>query len=416
MFPSAYPSLFTHDARLSEPDAAPVPRARRALRAAFVALLLAITVGQRFGLNFGSYSLNLALPAMYTLLAVAVLSGVLLLSLKRLLLYGACVALALQSAMANASHASMASFLLLLVMYLPFVFVLRADALGELGARWSLHAFMNIALACAVAGIAQFYAQFIGHADWLFDFTGYLPTWLRGPSGFNTVISVGSLHKSNGFFFREPSGFSFIMALGLLAEWAHARRLWRLGCFGLALLLSYSGSGLLALFIGMLFPLGPKTFVRLALLACVGGALCWLLGDVLNLSFTLGRVGEFGSERSSAYIRYIAPLRLVRDSFETHVFTPFLGHGPGTILHANPGYEFHDPTWAKLVFEYGLLGLVAFVALFLTSLGRAAIPMELRAALFFSWLLMGGHLLSPEQNFLMLALVGLVPVPPPRTS
>jgi hypothetical protein len=378
------------------------------LRVAFVALLLAITVGQRLGLNFGSYSLNLALPAVYVLLVTAALSGVILLSLKRLLLYGVCITVALSSAMANSGRVSTDSLLLLAVMYLPFLFVLRPGVLGA-RAEWPMAVFLDIALACALAGVCQFYAQFLIHADWLFDFTPYLPDALRGPSGFNTVIPVGSLYKSNGFFFREPSGFSFIMALALLAEWHYQRRLWRIVCLGLALLLTYSGTGLLALFIGLLFPLGAKTLLRLAGIACLGGLLLWLLGDALNLSFTLGRLGEFGSERSSAYIRYVAPLRLIADSFETHALTPWLGHGPGTIQRATPGYEFHDPTWAKLVFEYGALGFAAFISLYLTTLTRRESPVQLRATLFCSWLLMGGHLLSPEHNFLMLALLGLAP-------
>lgn len=385
------------------------PSSGRALRVAFVALLLAITVGQRLGVNLGSYSLNLALPAMYALLVIAALSGVLLLSLKRLFLYGLCIAVGLASAMTNSTHASSDSLALLCVMYLPFLFVLRPGALTGRGALWPILTFLHVAVACAIAGICQFYAQFFVHADWLFDFTPYLPDALRGPSGFNTVISVGSLHKSNGFFFREPSGFSFIMALGLIAEWHYRRSLWRIGCLGLALLLTYSGTGLLALFIGLLFPLGAKTLLRVGLLACGGALLLWLLGDALNLSFTLSRLGEFGAERSSAYIRFVAPLRLVGDSFETHALTPWLGHGPGTILRATPGYEFHDPTWAKLLFEYGALGCAAFLSLYLTTLTRRESPAQLRAALFFSWLLMGGHLLSPEHNFLMLALLGLAP-------
>jgi hypothetical protein len=36
--------------------------------------------------------------------------------------------------------------------------------------------------------------------------------------------------------------------------------------------------------------------------------------------------------------------------------------------------------------------------------------------LFAGWLVMGGHLLSPEQNFLTLALVGLVPPAKARDS
>ena len=135
----------------------------------------------------------------------------------------------------------------------------------------------------------------------------------------------------------------------------------------------------------------------------------WLFGDALNLSFTLGRVGEFNAESSSGYIRYVAPMRLVSETLDTNAFTFWLGHGPGTILRMRRSYEFHDPTWAKLLFEYGVLGFTAFLALFLTALRRPGLPLQLRAALFWGWLIMGGHLLSPEQNFLTLVLVGLTP-------
>ena len=85
----------------------------------------------------------------------------------------------------------------------------------------------------------------------------------------------------------------------------------------------------------------------------------YALDDLLNLSFTLARVGEFNSERSSAYIRYIAPLRLIRDSFDAGTASGWFGHGPGTIFFAKPGYVFHDPTWAKLLYEYGAAGFAA---------------------------------------------------------
>jgi len=249
------------------------------------------------------------------------------------------------------------------------------------------------------------------HGDWLFDFTGYLPAWLRGPGGFNTVIPVGGHFKSNGFFFREPSGFSFLMALALVMECLGRRRAPRVAVFGLALLLTYSGTGLLALLIGALVPLRRKTLGRLALLAAIGAVAFWLLDDALNLSFTLRRLDEFGSERSSGYIRYIAPGRLLAETASAEPATLWLGHGPGSISHKQAGFEFHDPTWAKLIFEYGLLGFAAFVTLFLMAMRRSAAPLRVRAMLVAAWLIMGGHLLSPEQNFLTLALVGLFPHP-----
>jgi hypothetical protein len=383
-----------------------------ALKRAFVFLLVSTTVLERIGVNFGSYSLNAAMLGMYGFLAVAALSGVVMLSATRVFLYGVGVVVAIASAMLNGDRSSSASLLLLAAMYLPYAFVLRPNTSLENDRAWTTNAFSNVAFFVALAGIAQFYAQFVIHSDWLFDFSDYLPSVLRGPAGFNTVIPVGALRKSNGFFFREPSGFSFVMGLALIVEAVSYRRLLRFMCFGLALLLTYSGTGLLALLLGLLFPLGRKTILRLLTLGCVSAIALWLLGDVLNLSFTLDRATEFGSEQSSGYIRYIAPLRLVRDTFNTHFWTPWIGHGPGTISREIQGYEFHDPTWAKLLFEYGVVGTVAFLALFLVALRRRDVPVQIRAVLFFGWLIMGGHLLSPEQNFLTLAMVGLVPCAP----
>jgi hypothetical protein len=149
----------------------------------------------------------------------------------------------------------------------------------------------------------------------------------------------------------------------------------------------------------------------------VGAVVFWLLGDALNLSFTLGRVSEFNSTYSSGYMRYVAPFRLVSELIDSSWWAPFLGHGPGTIFRTLREYEFHDPTWAKLVFEYGFVGFASFVALYLSMLRRGEAALQARATLFWGWLLLGGHLLSPEQNFLALALIGWMPMPThaPRT-
>lgn len=386
--------------------------ARVALRVTLVFLIVSTTVLQRFGLNLGDYSLNASLSAIYVFLLVALLGGVLQLSSTRLLLYGASLAVATCSLLVNgafsdADRSSFSSLMLLASMYLPFLFVVKRGTVAKIDTQFVLEAFSNVALFCALCGIVQFYAQFVIGADWLFDYTPYVPEVLRGPTGYNTVIPVGAYFKSNGFFFREPSGFSFLMAFAWIAEWTSLRRTTRLFAFGLALLLTYSGTGILTLLIAMLFPLGKRTVLQVVVLGAAGAFAIWALGDVLNLAYTLGRIDEFGSERSSAYIRYVAPFRLVADTLTREPWTLLIGHGPGTISRELRSYEFHDPTWAKLLFEYGVLGFSTFLALFLNTLRRAHIPIQIRAALFFAWLLMGGHLLSPEQNFLTLGLVGL---------
>jgi hypothetical protein len=380
-------------------------RGGSALSWAFTVLLLSVTVLERFGINLGTYSLNAALPAMYGLLMIAALNGVLCVSVRRLTVYLLSLAAAAVSMFFNQDRSSTTSMILLMAIYLPFVFVLSPSP--SVSQHAILRTYLNISLFCAVAGIAQFYAQFFFHDHWLFDFTSHIPAALRGPTGYNTTIPVGAHFKSNGFFFREPSGCSFTMALALVAEYLTYRRLLRMACLSLALLLTYSGTGLLALVIGLLIPLNRTTFLRVMFLGLGGVALFFVLDGVLNLSFTASRALEFGSERSSAYIRYIAPGQLLADTLTSDAWSPWIGHGPGTILRTAATYEFHDPTWAKLIYEYGLAGFFLFQVMLAMALRGTEAPPSIRAVLFAGWLVMGGHLLSPEQNFLTLALVGM---------
>lgn len=386
------------------------------MRGAYAFLLITILILARFGINLGEYSLDASIVGMYGLLLVGIFTSAFKISLKRAALYGLCIALSGLSLYANLfwgprPNTSFGSLALLAVLYLPFVFVLRPQTLAEDDAAWAHGLFLNLSLFVACAGVAQFFLQFVYHPSWLFDFTPFIPSGLRGSSHYNTVIPVGSFFKSNGFFLREPSGFGFLMALSFIAELHGARRTARLGLFGLGLLVSYSGTGILTLCVGVLFPLNLRTVLRVLALLLGGFVVFFLVGEALNLGATLERVGEFGADRqhSSGYIRYVAPMRLVFDTFFREPWTPMLGHGPGSISRETQIYEFFDPTWAKLLFEYGLLGTIAFLALFTSALRNPLISPSLRAILFFCWLIMGGHLLSPSENYLILALVGLLP-------
>lgn len=364
-------------------------------------VLVATTLFARFGINLGNYSLDFALVALYILLAALLYSGRSAIDESMALLYVAAMGVAALSLVVNdglssVDRSSPSSLLLLAAIYLPFVVTLPAQ-----GPQWPeqhriLGTFSNIALICALAGIVQFYLQFVIKQPWLFDFTPWIPEALQGPSGYNTVIEVGDLYKSNGFFLREPSGFSFVVALAIIIELTSTRRWWRIATFGFALLLTYSGTGVLALIIGLAFPISRKSILRLAVLGAVAFLLLVVLGDALNLSVTANRVTEVESDRSSAYIRYIAPMSVVLGSIDTDPWSALLGHGPGSIQRTTQGFEFFDPTWAKLIFEYGVAGVGIFTAMILCALHRSPIKFQLKAVLFGSWLLMGGHLLSPE--------------------
>jgi hypothetical protein len=384
--------------------------ARTAVGSARWLVFLSLTVLARFGITIGSNAIDAPLIALYLFLAVAVLFDAMALSVPRLQLFLLVVATGLASAWINrvggGAALSLSSFLLLLAIYAPFTLQLRSGFEEPLAAA---RQFLFFATLVSIAGIMQFFLQFVIHSGWLFDYTDRIPKVLRGTTGFNTVYSTGRFVKSNGFFLREPSEFSFLMGLALIVESALDRRRWRLACFAVGLVFSYSGTGLLSIAIGLLVPFNWQTLLRLVGAGTCAVALYLVAGEVLNLQFLTDRLHEFSSPHTSGYERYIAPTHLVADTFGDSIASGLFGHGPGVIKQYLRSYGSHDPTWAKLLFEYGLCGFLAVSGLCIASLWRSPAPLRWRVVMFCCWLFMGGYLLAAADNALLLCLLGFLP-------
>jgi hypothetical protein len=386
-------------------------RTERLLKAGLVGALLALTLLDRFGLRVSdAFSVPPALLALYGLVALMLASGAAELNPRAALGYLAVACVAGASFVVNASlgaaqYVSLQSLLLLMAVYAPLVFTLREGTAGPGLWRWLVQAYIGFALCLAVFGIAQFFAQFVVRPAWLFDYTPLIPAPIRGSGVWNTVNPAGDWIKSNGFFLREASALSFEMAFALLCELSLSRRKWVMALLGAALVLTYSGSGLLALAVALLFPLGRRTLLQLLTAAALAAAVFFLLRDPLNLEYTAGRVDEFASNRSSAYCRFIEPGVVVLGQIDAHPWASLLGHGPGTLHKMNDTCE---TTFAKAPFEYGLLGVLALAALVLGALNRSRAPLRLRVALAVKWVLLGG-LLAPEPILVIFILSALWP-------
>jgi len=405
------PLDWVEEVRTVEPPLMP-----RGLKVGIVLALLSLIVLTRFGINTGSYGLNFAVPVLYVMIFAGFAKDRIELDLPALLLFTlfmscAAAALLLNLNLPHDGGGSPASLILLAVLYIPFLFVLKPFSMSREAWLWTMRAFIHIATVVAMFGIVQFCLQFVWRPPWLFNFSPYIPKFIGVDVLFNSAIYTGSAYKSNGFFLREPSAFSFLMAFALICEMAIFKRWWRMGLFAAGLMLSYSGTGLLALAFGLLFPFKMKTAARIAIIAVVGVLIYVLFGEALNLQFTVSRLGEFNSERSSGYIRYVAPMRLIGEMIDSDAWTALLGHGPGTIFHATRAFEYHDPTWAKLLYEYGLLGTTGCLGLMLYTTSRSHAPVQVRATLLFNWLVQGGHLLTPESVMLVYVLLALWPAP-----
>jgi hypothetical protein len=384
----------------------------RLVKAGIVLCLLGFTVFQRFGLRLSdTYAIQPSLLAMYALVAAMVFAGVAELNVRAALAYLAVVTVAASSFIVNATfgraqYVSLGSLLLLIVFYAPFSVSLARGAARPHLWRWMLEAYIGFAVFLALAGTLQFFAQFVFRPPWLFDYTPLIPAPIRGEGIWNTVNPAGEWIKTNGFFLREASGMSFTMALGLLSELSLRRRKWVIAVLAMALVLTYSGSGILALAVALLFPLGGRSVLQLVAAAAAAAVLFFLLGDSLNLSYTVERIGEINSEKSSAYCRFVLPGIVAFQEIDSAPWTSLLGHGPGTMQKMHNTCE---TTFGKAIFEYGLLGAAAFCALIAWTVNRSAAPIRIRVALALYWVLLGGFLLGPDALLLIYVISAMWP-------
>jgi hypothetical protein len=370
------------------------------------AMLISTLFFTRFALTLGERELSLPLVVVLLGTAFLFVTGAVTISPTRALLFGTAMAVMLAaSVFGGAVRVSWASYLNVVLLYACYLSVAPDDLEFERAIRL----FRLLMIVIALAGIAQFCAQIAVPGPTLFTFSGIFPAQILS-HGFNYVIAVpglGGLNKSNGFFLVEPSSFSQLTALAIIIELEFFRPSWRLGLFGTGLVLSFSGTGLL-LFLAIV----PLYMVRrgwggLLLLglptALVGAAV--LAGP--KLATLLARVGEFGSNQSSAFARFLSPFYLFDEYLFPNLDTTLFGMGPGAIepFFKKAAYQIHDPTWGKLVFEYGLVGTTAFLIFVLHCFFAGTRSMWLSTALFLNYLILGGNLVDARVQVLILVLL-----------
>jgi uncharacterized membrane protein YgdD (TMEM256/DUF423 family) len=113
---------------------------------------------------------------------------------------------------------------------------------------------------------------------------------------------------------------------------------------------------------------------------------------------------------------------MIRDFLLDSPLDLLFGLGPGTIRehYGLVSYEAHDPPWAKLVFEYGLVGATAFWAFFIVAVYADAPSRWVSVTLTIGFLAFGGMLLDARLQVLILVFCvlpkGSRTTPWPRSS
>jgi hypothetical protein len=385
----------------------------RLLKAGIVFAMLGLTVLDRFGLRVTENSgAPVGLFMMYALVAAVLLGGAAQLDFRAAFSYLALVGVATISVLLNATSMpepfiSKGSLLFLILLYAPFCFSLRQGAVAPELWRWTVRLFIAFAVFLSVAGIVQYFVQFVFKPEWLFDFTPLIPERLQAGGDYNTEyeiysnFSTGEIawSKSNGFFMREPSFFSVVMAFGLLCELGLDRRRWVMTILAAGLVASHAASGVVCLAAGLFFFLGRSNLARAGAFAVLAAGVVFLFRDTENVQLYLNRVDELGSTRSSAYCRFVAPTVDVVQHIDRAPWTSLVGNGPGSLARMVGKYTAagdcsQQTTFAKALFEYGLAGTLAVGALIIGALNRSSAPLGIRVGVGVAWAMLGANLLD----------------------
>ncbi len=115
------------------------------------------------------------------------------------------------------------------------------------------------------------------------------------------------------------------------------------------------------------------------------------------------RAGEFSSNESSAHARYFAPADLIYQYLIPNPQSLLFGAGPGSLRNyiLLMPFETHDPAWAKLLFEYGVVGSILFWTLFVLAVFVHSPSIWMSVALTIGFLTFGGELLDPRLSALL---------------
>jgi hypothetical protein len=340
-------------------------------------------------------------------------SGHASLSVPSLFIYISAIALAAFRIPFATSSTSWSSLLLLTALYAPFCFRLASPHNLEPVLNYALKIYVLAASTIAAIAVAQFVLVNGAKIRALTNVYFVLPTSIRGAGSYTFLREEGGVIKANGFFLREAADLSLVTGLALLIELRSNKRPIMLSLLSAGLLCSFSGSGIIAVFAGLLL---PKTFGRIPafVVSAVGLLLLLTLLYGLDLAFLkpwFDRLSEFGKTGTSGYARFVAPMEMVQISFDGGVLKTWLGNGAGSFFRdlglGKFGYEIADPTWAKATYEYGLLGSLLFLTLVIMRLYSSSLNVEACHFLLVSWISFS-FLLKPGYSSLIWLLT-LVP-------
>jgi hypothetical protein len=369
--------------------------------------VIGVTLVSKFVVTLGGSEILLGVPLILAATCVGMFSMRLRLAPTRLALYLAMAAILTAEQVLAVKTFSESALLLLLVLHLPYAFQLEGS--GDPSVHH--HRFLNLALFLCFAGVLQYLAQFVIGLRYAYPIEHFAKAYIT--HGYNSLNPLGygsPIMKANGVFMLEPSYFSQLLATGFAIEAAGPQRIWRLICFCVGFVVSYSGTGLLMMAVTL--PTLVIVYKRYSLLVflILAAIVLVVVGDFIGLDIFTGRATEFSQTGTSGYQRYVGPVLMFDQYLLTSVQRSLFGLGAGMMMRMTPApiYHFAETGWAKIILEFGLVGSIAYFGFLYLSIFRASQSIVLRVNLAVMTL-MSGILDGPPHGMILSLLLWLGP-------
>lgn len=362
-------------------------------------LVVTTILTSRLALPFGGKQVPLTLAlAVLHLGCIAVFTGGAV-SLVRLFATLLVVAVVVgESLLAHATFSTL-SVMYVLAVYVPLVVTTRLDE-RALHRIWRV--FIGLMSIAALLGLVQILVQ-VGAGGYFPDPIGLVPESLQ-LQGYATTYPImnGVLPtlKPNGMLFVEPSTFSQFTALALIGELALFHRKSRIALLTAGLAVSFSGTGLLMVFAGIMVSSSARVVLAWALIALIAAALLVVTG----FADAFARVDELRRPGTSGHERFVAPYAAMTVPWTDSVAAVVWGYGAGRVEDVETKVSANYSPVPKVTLEYGLLGLLVFGILWAAMFSRLAVPRSVTAACLVMYFLAAGSLLQP---FTVFSLWGL---------
>jgi hypothetical protein len=369
------------------------------------AVLVAI-FAQRFALpGGGSLQVPLTQVLLLVLLVEGVSRGVLVFRTRLLLTYLGLVAFLvgvtlLHSVLGFDIHPTSVGYLV--VLYLPMACKLNVARPRESFERM-VGFYVRMMTWVSLAGLLLFVAQFggIAYKDWF----GVLVPASFVQQGYITSygLTFGSdIFRNNCVVFLEASFYSGFVAVAFLGALLLREKPWRLALFGLCLVSTVSGTGVVVVLIATLV-LAVGGSIGTIIRALVPMAAVLLIGATTPVGAALlERLTEGSRGNSSTSLRMVVPYQIFLPKVMDSGPLVWIGHGAGSTDDAVQMRDLIYPLVPKAMYDYGIPFTLVFLAFAFAAMGSNYAWPPITFGLVAIWVYVGAGLLATTQVAMML--------------